>query len=291
MLRGTLGACVVYQIEGEHYPSLDGPMNLRDFFYPERAAAFALKMFCVIVRLLALPSFLAALWKFAIWRRDVPMQLNPMSQVNIPGSSKRVRQPRSLTADEFQCFRQQLPAPFDLMALLCVCLGLRISEALGLKWSDVDWLNSKVRIERGVVNQVVDVVKTKESEKVLVIDTALLDALKIWKRTTQFPNLEDWIFASPHQLGRLPWSYNQVYRAYRKAFGTGLGTHSLRHTLRTWLGSEGVEIGVQRRMMRHTDIRTTMNIYGTVTTPDMVAAHSKIVGLVTNGTQTGRNVS
>ena len=36
-------------------------MNLRDFFDPERAAAFAFKMFCVMVCLLALPSFLAAL--------------------------------------------------------------------------------------------------------------------------------------------------------------------------------------------------------------------------------------
>jgi len=29
------------------------------------------------------------------------------------------------------------------MFLLCVCLGLRISEALALRWADVDWLGSR----------------------------------------------------------------------------------------------------------------------------------------------------
>ena len=36
-------------------------MNLRDFMDPERAVAFAFKLFCVILCLLALPSFFAAL--------------------------------------------------------------------------------------------------------------------------------------------------------------------------------------------------------------------------------------
>ncbi len=30
----------------------------------------------------------------------------------------------------------------------------------------------------------------------------LLDVLKQWKQTTQFPALGDWIFASPTKLGR-----------------------------------------------------------------------------------------
>jgi len=37
-------------------------MNLRDFFHPERAVAFAFKLFCAIVCLLALPSLLTALF-------------------------------------------------------------------------------------------------------------------------------------------------------------------------------------------------------------------------------------
>jgi integrase len=58
-----------------------------------------------------------------------------------------------------------------------------------------------------------------------------------------------------------------------------LGTHSLRHTYRSWLDSVGTPVGVQQRLMRHADIRTTMNVYGDAVTEDMAKAHSKIVRL------------
>ena len=37
-------------------------MDLRDFLHPERAAAFAFKVFCAVLCLLALPYLLAALF-------------------------------------------------------------------------------------------------------------------------------------------------------------------------------------------------------------------------------------
>lgn len=61
------------------------------------------------------------------------------------------------------------------MALLCCCLGLRISECLALRWSDVDWINCKLTVERGIVCQQVDDVKTTESRKTLAISPELLE--------------------------------------------------------------------------------------------------------------------
>jgi integrase len=169
------------------------------------------------------------------------------------------------------------------MALLCCCLGLRISECLGLKWCDVDWLKGTLRVERGIVCQKVDDVITTESRKQLAIDRGLLELLKTWKQTTQFSAPDDWMFASPVQLGRLPWSYDQVWRMYQKAAakaGIGrVGTHCLRHTYRSWLDSLGTPVGVQQRLMRHADIRTTMNIYGDAVSEDMARAHGKVVRL------------
>ena len=229
---------------------------------------------------------LSVLWDFAMWRGDVPTQRNPIELVTIKGASKRKRQPRSLTVEEFCAFAVNLTEPFRTMALLCVCLGLRISECLALKWSDVDWLNSKLRVERGIVCQQVDDVKSEESRKQLTIDRELLTALQTWKHSAQFTVSDDWVFASPVQLGRLPWSYDQVWRVYQKAANAagigGLGTHSLRHTYRSWLDSVGTPLGVQQKLMRHTDIRTTMR-YGDAFTSDMAQAHGKVVGLALNG--------
>jgi integrase len=234
---------------------------------------------------------LSILWEFAMWRGDVPTQRNPMELVTVKGATKRTQKPRSLTVAEFQKFIVHLGEPFRTTALICVCFGLRISEALALRWSDVDWLNSKLKVERGIVCQQVDDVKTSESRRSLHVTAEILGTLKLWKQTTQFPAQEDWIFASPFQIGRLPWSYDQVWRAYQKAgaqSGIGaLGTHVLRHTFRSWLDSVGTSLAVQQKLMRHADIRTTMNVYGDIVTDEMSVASGKVAGLALNGTEHG----
>jgi integrase len=143
--------------------------------------------------------------------------------------------------------------------------------------------NGKLRIERGIVRQHVDDVKTIYSQKRMGMDGELLTILKAWKQTTQFSADGDWLCASPAQLGRLPWSYPQIQRVFHKAAeraGIGkLPTHTLRHSYRSWLDAVGTPIAVQQKLMRHTDIRTTMNLYGDVVTDEMAQAHSKVVGL------------
>jgi integrase len=235
----------------------------------------------------AVRGLLRILWDFAMWRGDVPTQRNPMELVTIKGASKRTGKPRSLTVEEFQRFAQHLCEPFHTIALVCVCFGLRISEALALKWGDVDWFNGKLSVERGIVRQHVDEVKTETSHKAITVSGTMVEALKLWKQTTQFSAQEDWIFASPAQRGRLPWSADSVNDAYKKAASAAglahVSTHSMRHTYRSWLDAVGTPIAVQQKLMRHADIRTTMNVYGDVVTDEMARAASKVAGLAVNG--------
>ena len=232
-------------------------------------------------------GILSSLWNFAMWKQDIPMQINPISLVTVKGASKRIRQPRILTVEQFRLLASHLKEPFGTMALLCTCFGLRISECLGLKWSDVDWLNGLLRVERGIVQQIVDDVKTEDSRKTLTIASELLDMLRLWKQATQFSADEDWIFASPFQFGKLPWSYTGVKEELQRAADAAslghLRSHVFRHTYRTWLDSVGTPVGVQQRLMRHSDIRTTMNIYGDAVTPDMREASGKVAMLALNG--------
>jgi integrase len=65
----------------------------------------------------------------------------------------------------------------------------------------------------------------------------------------------------------------------------------MRHTYRSWLNAVGTGIAVQQKLMRHSDIRTTLNIDGDVITDEMAQAHTKVVGLALNGAQTGRKAS
>ena len=197
----------------------------------------------------------------------------------IPGASKRTRKPRSLSVKEFHKLLEHMDDPFRTMALTCVCFGLRISEALGLKWSDIDWLNGALRIQRGIVRQRVDETKTHYSERALPIDAEMLEALKRWRQSAQFRAGDDWVFASPVQIGRLPYSADALNDAYEKAGKTsGVGhvsTHTMRHTYRSWLDAVGTSIAVQQKTMRHADIRTTMNVYGDIVTDEMSTALAK----------------
>ena len=167
--------------------------------------------------------------------------------------------------------------------MLAVSFGLRISEVLGLKWCDVDWLGKTLRIERGVVKQIVDSVKTSHSARTMACADELLDLLKHWKQTTQFSAPEDWMFASAYKLGRQPLGYTYVWNNLGSAaLKAGIGhvsSHTFRHTSRMWLDSVGTPVGVEQKLMRHADIRTTMNIYGDADAADMRNAHEKVVHL------------
>jgi integrase len=228
-------------------------------------------------------NLLHTLLDFAMWSDVLPIARNPMSLIVVKGASKRIRQPRNLTVEQFQKLYKELKEPFGLMAMLCVCFGLRISECLALRWSDVDWLGATLNIERGIVEQNVDDVKTDTSRKALTIAAELLEPLKAWKQSSPFPSENDWIFASPLKLGRLPYSYTGFWRELERASTVAdighVSTHAFRHTYRSWLDAVGTSIAVQQKCMRHSDIRTTLNIYGGVVTNEMAEAGAKVAGM------------
>ena len=89
------------------------------------------------------------------------------------------------------------------------------------------------------------------------------------------------MLAAPVHFGRLPCSLDAVNDAYlkaAKAAGIGhLSSHTMRHTYRSWLDAVRTPIAVQQKLMRHADIRTTMNIYVDVITDEMAQAHGKVV--------------
>jgi integrase len=58
---------------------------------------------------------------------------NPIKLVRVKGGSKRLKPPRIITPEEFQEFLALIREPFRTMVLVAGCLGLRVSEIVGLK--------------------------------------------------------------------------------------------------------------------------------------------------------------
>jgi len=224
-------------------------------------------------------GLLGCLVNYAMWAGMIPVGNNPIALVRVKGASKRTRKRHNLSVEEFHKMLSHLDEPSRTMMQIQLCLGLRVSELLALRWKDVDWMGATVNVERGMVMQHLDSVKTEGSSKIIEIDAELLRVLQAWKQLTEFDGPEDWIFASPVQLGRLPISYTAYKTALQAAaVATGIsriGTHDLRHTYRSWLGAEKTDLAVQKALMRHTDVRTTLS-YGETASDEMRAANSKI---------------
>src|SRR5207245_1493069 len=171
------------------------------------------------------------------------------------------------------------------MAILDLATGLRCSELFALKWSDVIWDELTLLVRRAIVDGVVSDVKTKYSKAGMPLDPALAEVLLNWQRRTLFNKPEDWMFASPYTGGKMPWhSWGVQQRHVAPAgihCGIGrIGWHTFRHTFRSLLDETGAPMKVQQELMRHADIRTTMNVYGKAMDESKREAHRKVVSLV-----------
>jgi integrase len=226
------------------------------------------------------------LFDYAMFWGYLPIERNPMELVKLKQSTRREREPRILTKDEFQAVLAQIDQePFRTMVLLDMCLGLRCSELMALKWMDLDWDKLTVLVRRAIVNGHVDDVKTRYSRAAVPLDPAVAEVLHRWKVRTEFGRNEDWVFASPHTAGELPYCSKSVQQYKIKPAGVAigiarLGWHDLRHTYRSWLSMTGAPITVQKDLMRHSSIQTTMNIYGGALSDEKREANSKVVQMV-----------
>lgn len=227
-----------------------------------------------------------SLIEFAMFSGSLEIGRNPISLVRNVGASKRIRKAPILTVEQFHALQAQLHEPFATMALVCV-LRSEDQRALGLRWGDVDWLQSRITIRRGVVMQHEDECKTTGSAKPFILADDLLNRLKAWKQASQFSEANDWIFASPFQLGRLPYSYTGIKQELARASkAAGIGhvtSHSFRHSYRSWLSSIGTGLDVTRLLMRHSTIAMSMDGYGDVIGDDATNATRKIAELAFRG--------
>lgn len=212
-----------------------------------------------------------------------PMEINPMQKVRIEGGTGRISAARVLDASEVRLLVSHIPEePFRTMAWLSVCLGLERSVLAALQWGDFDFSAGLVSIQRGIVENRVAETKNKHRSKVLPLDPALKEMLLEWKKSARWTGAGDWVFASPWQNGRKPYSPRHVARIHfwpaAKAAGLGekIGWQSFRRTYSSLLRRLGVDMKVQQELMRHADIRTTMNLYTEAFSDDLRQAHGSV---------------
>ena len=178
----------------------------------------------------------------------INLQRNPIDLVEIRGASKRLSQPKILTIEEYYSILELLPEPYRTMVMVAQCMGLRISEILGLKWEDVDFEKLTLAVRRSVVNGEVDDVKTEFSEGDLPLDPKFAEVLLRWNQACPTSGT-GWMFPNPvtaRPYHASPIQQDYIRQAGRKLGLGDIGWHTFRHTYRAWLDATGAPLGYNK---------------------------------------------
>ena len=173
-----------------------------------------------------------------------------------------------------QAFRimLELKDPHRTLVFLIAVTGLRISEALGLKWGDLDYERQMIHLRRvWVGNDLIPHMKTDGSAAPVPLGELLADELRLWQKETMYAKPEDWIFPSFKLKGKTPMSASMMTAAkirpaainvgIRLVNGQRFGFHNFRHSLATFLVNRCTEVKTIQGLLRHAKVSTTLDLY------------------------------
>lgn len=149
---------------------------------------------------------------------------------------------------------------YESLCRFLLATQLRISEALGLVWDDVDWDEQTVRVHGEL--------KTSSSRRTIYLDDQTIALLRQQNDRQQFD-----------QRAAVTWEYHgHIFtnangsQIKRTAVATALGfisersgvhvhAHLFRHTGASWLLIEGVPVNIVSQRLGHANPSVTMRIY------------------------------
>lgn len=154
------------------------------------------------------------------------------------------------------------------VVVLMLEAGLRIGEALALRWEDVLWNRRAIRIRRTLVRLsttartfVQESPKSKTSRRTVPLSDNAYEILRMLNLRRK---------SSAYVFGRLddpsmPYSYSSVEfhtkRACKDLVISYKGMHAFRHTFATNCYERGCDVKILSKLLGHADVAITYNIY------------------------------
>ncbi len=179
---------------------------------------------------------------------------------------EKVKKP-TLSAVQIQTIIARLPNEQErVFALLLAMTGMRIGEALALRWLDFNAARSELMIHHTLHRLKLKKPKTERSFGTLKLDPRIAALLvSHWERAS-FQAEDDFMFCRedgrPLNQSALRNHLYQVMDKLEIARTNGKhGYHIFRHTAGTLLYSKSRDLKLVQGMLRHSDISTTSDIY------------------------------
>lgn len=208
---------------------------------------------------------------------------NPCADVELP--NKEVPQIEPLNRDAQRRLEVAALADEDGIAvMLALYTGMRIGEISALQWSDVDLdagvlhVNSTVqripnmKEERNKTSLIFDKPKSLYSNRVIPLTAKLIELLEAeQKKTTSnyVVSCQD-SFAEPRTVRY------RYYRIVRAAGISPIHFHGLRHTFATRCIETGMDVASLSRILGHSSIKMTLDIYTGATMEHKIASMQKL---------------
>lgn len=155
--------------------------------------------------------------------------------------------------------------PNDIGVLLCLYTGLRIGEACGLKWDDIDLAGQTLTVNRTVQRMTVDgssvlkelAPKSESSRRSIPLPSFLAKQLCELKSRSDSPYV---LSTNGHAMD--PRNFQYRYKKILRRAGVGYANaHTLRHTFSVRALEAGFDIKTLSEILGHADASVTMKTY------------------------------
>ena len=174
--------------------------------------------------------------------------------------------------------------------------GMRRGEAIGLRWSDVDFDGGRLAVRRALIPSGREVIvsepKTIKGRRVIAIDPGTVEVLKA-QAARQLDEQKDWdeawvetglVFTLENGAALDPESVSRYFRlAVKMSMLPPIRLHDLRHTHATLALQAGIHPKVVSERLGHATISITLDTYSHAIPAIQEEAAALIAGLVFSG--------
>jgi integrase len=234
-------------------------------------------------------SILSALMRYGLKQGIVERNVvRDLDKDDRPGAG-RMSEPRYLTATEVTRLLGKMGDTFRPAAAVCAYAGLRLSETLALRWSDVDLKAGTITVsaQLGLDGQRAPL-KTEASAATLPMLPALQKELRAHRGRVAAKGLDRLsrsAFVFQTARGK-PQSARNMLRAVRAAGDAAklnggerepVGVHDLRHSFVAVAIAAGASLAEAASLARHANARVTAQVYAGLTENGRETASAKLV--------------
>ena len=174
-----------------------------------------------------------------------------------------------LTPSEINAFLDtEEDQKYRTLFMLAIFSGARQGELLGLKWTDVDWFNNQIHIQRTFNEGAWYKPKSRTSNRRIDLGPFMMTELKKWKMACP-PDENDLVF--PNEAGN-PINHGNLlrrhfYPALIAAECPRIRFHDLRHSYASLLIEQGENIKYIQSQLGHSSPTVTLDVYAHLMRP------------------------